>query len=151
MGSGRVDYFPTSKEGENSPSLSYDEILDKLCPDYMAMGMTYDEYWNGDPEMTKFFRKAYELKRKQKNYELWMQGKYIYEALGCISPLFHDWVKDPKPIPYLSEPFPLSKKEADEQKLREEEEHDKKTQANFRALVEKINRSKMKGAQNNGR
>lgn len=148
MGSGRVDYFPQNTEGEESPSLSYDEICDRLCPDYMAMGMTYDEYWNGDPEAVVFFRKTNELKKKQKNHELWLQGKYIYEALGCISPLFHDWIKDPKPMPYPSEPYPLTKDEAEERKHRDDEEHDKKVQATFRALVNKINNSKMKGAQN---
>lgn len=129
--------------------MSYHEIAENLCPDYMAMGMTYDEYWNGDPEMVTFFRKASELKRKDKNYELWLQGLYIYEALGNISPLFHDWIKDPKPIPYPKEPFPLTKEDKENRELREAEEQDKKNQATIRAWAERVNRSKSKkGAQN---
>ena len=63
MGSGVKSRFPTEDkgEGESSP-LSYADILDKMCPDYMAMGMTWQEYWEGDPEMAIAIRKVYEMK-----------------------------------------------------------------------------------------
>lgn len=151
MGSSRIDYFPENKEGEESPSLSYHEIIDRLCPDYLAMGMTWDEYWNGDPEMVVAFRKAHELKRKQKNYDLWLQGMYIYEALADVSPLFHAFVKDPKPIPYSAQPYALDDEEAEKRKKNEEEDRDKKNQETVKAWAERVNRLKAKkGAQTDG-
>lgn len=54
------------------------------------MGMSYDEYWNGDIELCRYYREAYKLRKKERNHDMWLQGNYIYEALLCASPLFHD-------------------------------------------------------------
>lgn len=134
--------------------MSYHDICEKLCPDYMAMGMTYDEYWYGDPWMTKAFRKAYELKQKNRNYGYWLQGLYIYQSLLFVSPVYHDFAKNPKPIPYPSEPYPLSKEERENRDKREAEELDKKNQATIKAWAERVNRLKAekekKGVPNDG-
>lgn len=47
----------------------------------MAMGMTYDEYWHGKPIMAKYVREAYEIKRKEKSYEKWLEGMYEFVAV----------------------------------------------------------------------
>ena len=134
--------------------MSYHDMCEKLCPDYMAMGMTYDEYWYGDPWMTKAFRKAYELKQKNRNYGYWLQGLYIYQSLLSVSPVYHDFAKNPKPLPYPSEPYPLSKEEMESRNKREAENLDKKNQATIRAWAERVNRLKAekekKGVPNDG-
>ena len=155
MGSGRVGYFPTDEKGrENTSPLSYNEICDRLCPDYLAMGMTWHDYWYGDPEMVIAFRKAHELKRKQTNTKLWLQGMYIYEALLDASPAFRDLVKNPKVTPYPKEPYALSDTEAEKREKEKEEAQDKDTQAKFLAWVKKANRiisdKSKKGEQGNG-
>lgn len=128
--------------------MSYDEIMDRACPDYLAMGMTYDEYWNGDPEAAIFYRKAHALKRKETNYTLWLQGLYIYEAIGDLSPVLNGFVKNPKPAPYPKEPYALTQEEFEERKKREEIERDKEIQAKVRAWAARVNRIKTKkGAQ----
>lgn len=134
--------------------MSYHELCEKLCPDYMAMGMTWDEYWHGDSEMPIYFRRANEMRERQQNYTLWMQGVYIYHALLDASPVFHSLAKNPKPFPYLNEPLPLNKKEREEKEKRQEEEQDKKNQATVRAWAERVNRlkaEKQKGVQSDGR
>ena len=82
------------------------------------MGMTYEEYWRGDPYLTVIYRKAWELRKEQRNHELWWQGFYIYEAVGSVmSSIFH--AKGKKPDPYPSEPHritPLTEKEKAEKK-----------------------------------
>ena len=156
MGSNRVaDCFPINEEGEVSPSLSYHELCDRLCPDYMAMGMTYDEYWYGDPWMTKAFRKAHELKRRENNFNLWLQGMYVYEAILNIAPVLRPFSKETKPIPYPSEPYAFSKDEQKEKEQRKQEELDKKNQATIKAWAERVNRLKAekeakKGVPSNG-
>lgn len=135
--------------------MSYHEICENLCPDYMAMGMTWDEYWYGNPWMAKAFRQAHRMKRDIKNYELWLQGVYVYEAILDASPVFHPLAKDPKPIPYPSEPFALDKKEREVREQKEQEELDKRNQETVKAWVERVNRIKAenekKGVQTDGR
>lgn len=130
--------------------MSYHEICENLCPDYLAMGMTLDEYWNGDPEYAVFVRKSFQLKQKQTNYQLWLQGAYIYEALLDVSPMFHDLIKDPKPIPYAKEPYALTETDKQERERNEAEEQDKKNQATIRAWVERVNRIKTKKGAKDG-
>ena len=82
----------------------------------MAIGMSYDDFWNGDVSMVKAYRLSYELKEKRKNQELWLQGMYFYEALCDASPLFRFSMKKGiiKPEPYLKEPYPITASEVRE-------------------------------------
>ena len=79
----------------------------------MAMGMTFDEYWNDDVEKATYYRKAFKIKKKQKNQWLWLQGAYIYRILQNIYPYFNAWV-EAQPEPYLDFPIPLDLQEEKE-------------------------------------
>ena len=57
-----------------------------LCPKYMAMGMTYDEFWYTNTARHRAYRLAWEEKRKQRNWESWLQGLYVYDAIAAIAP-----------------------------------------------------------------
>lgn len=73
--------------------------------------MTYDQYWNGDPMLCKYYRKAHEIKQEEKNTELWLQGMYIYEALCDVSPVLHAFAKKgTKPESYSDKPYALTNK-----------------------------------------
>ncbi|MBP5442292.1 MAG: hypothetical protein J6Y60_03545 [Treponema sp.] len=50
----------------------------------MAYGMTYEQFWYGDPWMVKAFEESYLLKRRVKNEEFWLQGAYIYRAVHAV-------------------------------------------------------------------
>lgn len=103
----------------SSPLVSYTEQFVKHLPFYLSIGMTYDQYWNDDPELTKFYLQAYKLQRSRRNEELWRQGAYIYNAICAASPIFHPFApRGTTAQPYLSEPFPLTKQEAEEQERR---------------------------------
>ena len=87
----------------------------------MSYGMTYDEYWKESPYRTKFYREAHELKVKQHDEEMWVQGMYIYEALCEVSPILHAFSKSgTKPLPYASKPY-LSAIKTEIEKNKEEE------------------------------
>lgn len=106
----------TGSEKSNSdltPLFStYTEQFNKVFPFYLAIGMSYDQFWNEDCLLTKYYREAYELKKKLKNEELWLQGMYFYEALCDVSPVLHAFAKKgTKPIKYPSEPYPLNEKD----------------------------------------
>lgn len=82
----------------------------------MAMGMTYDEYWNGSSERTRAYRESWELKRRQINQQMWMQGLYMVRALNAtVGNMLSD--KSTK-ITYPEEPFPMSQQEREEQEER---------------------------------
>jgi len=49
---------------------------------YMLYGMTYEQYWYGDPWMVTEFADAYLLKRRARNEELWLEGVYFANAMG---------------------------------------------------------------------
>lgn len=74
-------------------SISLTTLFEKMCPIYMSYGMSYDEYWYESPYRVKFYREAYELKQKQKDEQMWVQGMYIYEALCEVSPVLHAFSK----------------------------------------------------------
>ena len=89
--------------------------------------MTPEQYWDGDPMLAKYYRKADELRRQRKNQELWLQGMYIYEALCDVSPIYNAFAKKgTKPRPYADRPYSITESERkDEKKIREEREREK--------------------------
>lgn len=55
-----------------------------MCPTYIAYGMTYEQYWYGDPWMTRAYAQAYLLKRKIENENAWILGAYMANAFGTV-------------------------------------------------------------------
>lgn len=125
---------------EGLTSQTYSETFKQLCPYYMSIGMTYDEFWNGDVSMTVAYRKADELRLKQRNYELWLQGMYMYEALCDASPLFRFSLKGGtiKPEPYVKEPYPVTALEAREREEQAAKAREEQLKAQFALFAERV-------------
>ena len=104
----------------------------------MSIGMSYDEFWNGDVQMVKAYRKANELRDKRNNQNMWMQGRYFYDALCAASPLYRFSMKKGmiKPEPYTSEPYPITEAELREREEREAKAMEERLKAEFAAFVE---------------
>ena len=101
--------------GKSLSSVSIVEYLDKLCDYALSIGMPYDLYWYGDPQALKRYVNAEEIKQKKRNTELWLQGLYIYQAIGNLAPIFNPFSKDHKAKPYLKKPIALTEKEREEE------------------------------------
>lgn len=43
--------------------------------------MSSTEYWDGDNDLPKHFRKAYKMRQEQINHEAWLHGLYVYDAV----------------------------------------------------------------------
>ena len=87
-------------------STSLTKLFEHECPYYMSYGMSFDEYWNGDAYLVKFYRDAYKLKIRYDDVFMWKQGMYIYEALCDVSPILHAFSKSgAKPLPYRTKPM----------------------------------------------
>ena len=82
------------------------EIFEECFPFYLAIGMSYAEYWEGDPKLAQYFRKAYRIKQEEINNNAWLQGMYVYDAvstalhnalrgMGKSKPPAKDYAKQP--------------------------------------------------------
>lgn len=71
-----------SELDSHSKPLTFGEYADELCSYYMALGVPEKEYWHGDPTHLKYYVKKHEIENENKNYEAWLQGLYIYDAIG---------------------------------------------------------------------
>ena len=134
-------YEGNEKESTRSPLFTYTEKFYEAFPYYLSIGMTYEQYWNGDCTLPIYYRKAEEMRNEKRNQELWLQGMYIYEALCDVAPILQAFAKKgTKPTPYSSNPYPSSVKE---QKRIEEEKERKiaeKGKRNMEALMVAMNK-----------
>lgn len=100
--------------------------FNKYCPFFISIGMTYEQFWEGDPTITKDYLKAYKLKQKRiaetAKWIMWEQGLYVYEAICDVAPVLRAFSKSTKPLPYPDKPHGLEK---DVQKIQDEEKRKK--------------------------
>ena len=98
---------------------SYTETFNEAFPYYLSIGMSYELYWYGEPNLVKAFREADELRVDRMNYEAWLQGLYVYQAVGALYPVFNPFSKQKKAEEYLKEPIVITER-ARNQKAMEE-------------------------------
>ena len=104
--------------------------------------MTPEQYWDGDPSLTKYYRKAHELQRKRRNEDLWLQGMYIYEALCDVSPLLQAFAKrGTKAHPYVDRPYSITKDDREEEKKLKEQRDREKAKQYMLGKMAKINKN----------
>ena len=108
------------------------EIFEECFPFYLAIGMSYAEYWEGDVKLAQYYRKAYRVKQEEVNYNAWLQGMYFYDA---ISTALHNALRGmgktkPPAKDYAKQPYELYKKKKTEQeKVKEVEIEQEKAAA----------------------
>ena len=80
--------------------------------------MTYEQYWYGNPWMTRAYAQAYLLKRKVENENMWILGAYISNAFGSV--ISNAFGK--RKVEYLKKPLDIFPKTEAEQnaEIREE-------------------------------
>lgn len=98
---------------------SYTEIFNEAFPYYLSIGMSYELYWHGEPNLVKAYREADEMRVDRMNYEAWLQGLYVYQAVGALYPVFNPFSKQKKAEEYLKEPIVITER-ARNQKAMEE-------------------------------
>lgn len=106
------------------------ELFAKACPAYLKMGMTYEQYWDGDVSAHKAYREAEEMRVRDRNFQAWLQGMYVYEAIADLAPALKAFSKS-RAKPYAKEPYILFE---DDKRKKEEEEQRKK----YERIKEKV-------------
>ena len=94
---------------------SLKEYFDTLFEYALVIGMSYDQFWNDDIELLNRYHNAEMLRQKKRNNEMWLQGAYIYNAIGSLAPILNGMVKNPKAQPYMKQPIPITEEERIEQ------------------------------------
>jgi len=139
----KADIAQNQEGGQDSrPSspLRYGEKFEELCGFYLSIGMSYHDYWDGDNCMTKYYRAKYKQDMERKNYFLWLQGAYVYEAIVDASPVLNPFSKMDKPFPYREEPIPLTPEEHKRAKKRENVRKMQRGKEVMRTLMASINK-----------
>lgn len=71
----------------------------------------------------RFFYEAELLRQERMNTKLWLQGMYIYDAIGRLAPALQAFPgKGAKVQNYVDEPYPISRKTQEKQRQLDEEQ-----------------------------
>ena len=141
MVSGSLSANVGSERNVHSPFLTYTEQFYEVFPYYLSIGMTFDQFWNDDPMLASYYRKATELKVERKNQELWLQGLYIYEALCDVAPIMNAMAKKgTKARPYPEQPYSITAA----QRKREKEEEERRVANKGKMFMEMLMRQNNK-------
>lgn len=123
----------------------YYPIFEKLCPEYMAMGMSYYDFWYGEADIAMYTRRAYELKLKHENTSRWQNAAYVFRAVVDASGAFN-WFGKRDAKFSMKEPFPLSAAEQRERDKRDERLRYEETKARFLNRVKELNARRKTGS-----
>lgn len=135
-----------------SPPSRYTDAFEKACPFYLSIGMTWDQYWNGDNTMTKYYREAEKIRVEARNTEMWIQGAYIYKVMEAFAPIFPAFPKkNARPGDYLSSPIPLTDEDVKNKEDREAKEVADKGITAMTALMKKVNAKRKQGGEKDGK
>jgi hypothetical protein len=117
-----------------------------LCSQVLTIGVTYDEFWHGDPEIVKFAIASNTIKQRndaiQNDVQAWNTGRYVMLAVSAV--LSHAFSKSSS-AKYPSEP--IIAYELDEQlKAQKKERELRKMHADFLAVAAALSLQKPTGA-----
>lgn len=139
----------TDESTEQAKSLTYGNIFDELFPQYLMMGMTPEQYWDGESSLKPAYRKAYKLRleneQRMADINHWYMGQYIMAAIQAV-PLIVPGVnmkKGAKQPEYPDKPF-LEKYEAQKKEAvrkKQEEDQSRLAMALFQAMATKFNQN----------
>ena len=133
--SGSLSVNEGSEIESRSPFLTYTEQFYEVFPYYLSIGMTSEQFWDGDPHLAKYYRQADEMRVERKNQELWLQGLYIYEALCDVAPILQAMAKKgTKARPYPEQPYSITEK----QRKRELEEKERSIANKGKRFMEQL-------------
>ena len=135
----------TEDKPKEKPTIS--KIFREAFPHYLVMGMSPEEYWDGDSWLVKSYREAYRIRMENADRiadrDAWRMGQYIMAALAAVpitvngfAPKGHHMHDYPeKPMTVTAEE---QKREEDTKKKQDNQQQ--LAQAMFQAFVEKMNK-----------
>ena len=127
------------------------EIFEESFPFYLAIGMSSAEYWEGDPKLAQYYRKAYQIKQEEINYIAWLQGLYEYDA---VSTALHNALRGfgknkPPAKDYAKQPYEFNNKVKTEAEKAKEVEIEQEKAAAWMENFVRMNQSQSHRARAN--
>ena len=128
---------------------SQGEIFDELFPHFLLMGMTAEQYWDGESWLKPAYRKAYKMRmdneQKMADINNWYMGQYLIRALQAVPLLVGGLnVKKGAELPqYPEKPFLITAEEQKKEEVRKQKEEDqtKLAMAMMQAMFNKFNKN----------
>jgi len=124
------------------------EAFDRVFPDYLIMGMTPEQFWDGESWLKKHYRAAYRQRVRNeeriRDQQAWLMGIYVRDALQSVAMLVNGFVpKGASPMPYPETPMleKAEKEKAQADKKKQEELQMQRAMAMFQAMTSGFNRS----------
>lgn len=140
-----MDHRLTEEKPKETPTIS--KIFREAFPHYLVMGMSAEEYWDGEPWLVRSYREAYRIRMENQDRiadrDAWRMGEYIRHALASIPIVVNGFApKGHTMRDYPEKPMSMIAEE------RKREENEKKQQENqqqlalamFQAFTEKMNK-----------
>lgn len=91
---------------EGTVARSLRDLFREALPQYMAIGMSQAEFWEGPLWLAGAYREAAELRDRKADADAWRMGAYVYQALLRASPILHAFAeKGTEPVEWMEEPF----------------------------------------------
>lgn len=139
----------TEEERPQTSQTPYGDTFDAMLPHYMAMGMSYEQYWDGEYGIRKAYREAYKIRMENEqrvsDVNNWYMGQYIRVALQSVQLVVAaGLMKNTPTLPdYPDEPFlqKAEKTKTEEAKKQHEEDQSKMAMAMFQAMIGKFNQN----------
>lgn len=98
--------------------------------------MSYELFWEAEPQVAAAFRRADEINRHRLNQQLWLSGVYVREALAStVGNMFSKGSKHE----YPSEPIAITVAEHEERQARLQRAKMEKIKASFMARALSVN------------
>lgn len=124
-------------EVSSEPPKTYTEVFEEIFPYYLAIGMSYEQFWYKEPQLVRSYRKADEIRRRRMSEEQWLAGMYTADALrATVGNMFSKGNK----YNYPAEPRPITRNEIEARKEREQREKVEKIKATFIAKALDVNK-----------
>lgn len=125
------------------------EIFDELFPHYLLMGMTPEQYWDGESSLKPAYREAYRMRidyeQKQADRNNWYMGMYLIKVLQAVPLLVAGLnVKPSTQLPdYPDKPFLETAEELKKEEVRKRKEEDQTrlAMAMMQAAINKFNKN----------
>lgn len=115
-----------------------EELFWKVLPEYLAIGMTAEEFWHGDLRLCKAYREAYAVKVENKYVSEWRMGVYVFEALKSAANAYREFGKV-EDHPFPDKPIFSTERSKEIIKEQEEKARMEKNKAAFEAFAAAFN------------
>lgn len=108
--------------------------------------MSTREFWDEEPELLWAYRKSYmdklKIQKELDNYNAWLNGLYVFDALSSSLYNFFGKKETEKAISYTEQPYdfnakPKSSEEIEKEKRLKVEEQIKERNRQIKAMLEK--------------